>query len=532
MSVILNNESIVPFFGERLTFVKGLDPLGLQNTSDSTFSILLPGLNNVTGRIRYYSFYSWLLDAYSKVSGNTDPKVQRQFVRRAEYIVALASQYVQGDSSSIPGSNYAAQEIKVKKIRDHDLQAGTYKPDGSTRDTYWNYTSGAFGQYYLGSLRDIGIVIERDNEAGLYVRTNKKDDSFISGEELANAFGENIEESRQKLFLKCIEEGKITEKQIKQLLPDFNLANMPHGTSEPELLKKLLLQKDFPLRIEESPKTLRKQTIKHILNFLSTYQGEFYDRIFVNHCYDEQGLMQKKEDECMMGWYYYQFNEFWQYACTSILNGTLSFLEKEKGTNWIALSQLVDTVTQGVLSDLQKRKLVKSPDVKLSHILGSASNTGDEHSFFELTSDSEMLEKISNAFFLIFNLYESNKSSLSLLKSYSESNEIARDGEGVNYFMNQFRADQEKTISTFIRDFIFIHIIYRHQYVAFRKTGGGSLSTQKFIIEDQHIRYIGNFDAGYTGPRIGRLINFLQDLEILDSVAQLTDVGKEQLSTL
>ena len=51
---VKNNQSIVPFFSERMNFFRGLDPLGIQNTSDSTFSILLPGLNNVTGRIRYY----------------------------------------------------------------------------------------------------------------------------------------------------------------------------------------------------------------------------------------------------------------------------------------------------------------------------------------------------------------------------------------------------------------------------------------------------------------------------------------------
>ncbi len=60
--VIKPNESIAPFFSERMTFIRGLDPLGLQNTSDATFTLLLPGLNNVTGRIRYYSFYCWLPD--------------------------------------------------------------------------------------------------------------------------------------------------------------------------------------------------------------------------------------------------------------------------------------------------------------------------------------------------------------------------------------------------------------------------------------------------------------------------------------
>jgi len=37
--VIKNNQSLVPFFGERLNFLKGLDPLGLQNSSDATFYI-------------------------------------------------------------------------------------------------------------------------------------------------------------------------------------------------------------------------------------------------------------------------------------------------------------------------------------------------------------------------------------------------------------------------------------------------------------------------------------------------------------
>jgi len=55
MPVLQSNEILVPFFSRPMTFVRGLDPLGLQNTSEATFAMLLPGLNNVTGRIRYYS---------------------------------------------------------------------------------------------------------------------------------------------------------------------------------------------------------------------------------------------------------------------------------------------------------------------------------------------------------------------------------------------------------------------------------------------------------------------------------------------
>lgn len=54
MSTILkNSESLYPFFGNKMSFIRGLDPLGLQNNSEATFAMLLPGLNNVTGRLRY-----------------------------------------------------------------------------------------------------------------------------------------------------------------------------------------------------------------------------------------------------------------------------------------------------------------------------------------------------------------------------------------------------------------------------------------------------------------------------------------------
>ena len=221
--VIKNNQSIVPFFSERMNFIRGLDPLGLQNTSDSTFSILLPGLNNVTGRIRYYSFYCWLLDEYSKRVGSTDPKEQSKFIRTAEYIIALSSQFYTGDNGSIPGSNYAKLEIQNNEIDLHDLNAGIYKPDGTTANTYWNFGWGAFGQYYLGSMRDIGIIINRDSEGGIYTRTSSKDEGFISGEMLAQSFAMNIDSEKSDLFFDCISNGKINEDQLKNLLPDFNL---------------------------------------------------------------------------------------------------------------------------------------------------------------------------------------------------------------------------------------------------------------------------------------------------------------------
>lgn len=532
IKVILNNESIVPFFGDRISFIRGLDPLGLQNTSDSTFSLLLPGLNNVTGRIRYYSFYCWLFDLYSKVNGSTNPEDQKQFLRRAEYIIALVSQYIDGDASSIPGSNYARQEIIYDKKINHDLQAGTFKEDGSTRDTYWNYGMGAFGQYYLGSLRDIGIISERDNHIGVYVRTPERDDSSISGEELAAAFDINLSQHNKNLFLKCIKSGTIADNELKELLPDFDLTTIPINTEEESLLIKLLLQKDYPLRIEETPKTLRKQTLTHLLNFLKSNEGDFTDRIFIYNCFDKKGEEYAILDECLMGWYYYQFNEFWHFANTSIFNGTLAHLENISDPNWYPLPNLIKEVTNQITDKLIELQFADSEETSVIEVLEKLSASNTVYTYFDLTSTSVTCDKITFAFLLMFTLYSENKEKIIDLKTYGMNNQIAKDGEGTVYFTSQFESKKMSSLQKFISDYLYLNIIYRHQYVAFRKIGGGSQSTQKFIIEDNYIRYLGNFEAGYTGPRIGRLIAFLKDLNIISNANQLTSKGEELLSDL
>ena len=109
----------------------------------------------------------------------------------------------------------AAREAEAEKAKKNRNFYMTFKEDGSTRETYWNYGTGAFGQYYLGSLRDIGIVSERDNHIGVYVRTNKREDNSISGEELAEAFNANISQLNKNL-VKCVLEF-MTIKEVGNL---------------------------------------------------------------------------------------------------------------------------------------------------------------------------------------------------------------------------------------------------------------------------------------------------------------------------
>ena len=199
-----------------MSFIRGLDPLGLQNNSEATFAMLLPGLNNVTGRLRYYSFYCWLLDLYSKMVKSTDPKKQEAFIRKGEYLLALITVNSGVVFDHIPGSNYSL--IVLNSSKDSiDLNKGIYKENGQTEGSYWKYSNGAFGQYYSASLISMGIIMTRDDDSRLYFRSNAEDSNFISGERLANAFDENLEKEDKENIDFMDVKGQILAKRALEI---------------------------------------------------------------------------------------------------------------------------------------------------------------------------------------------------------------------------------------------------------------------------------------------------------------------------
>ena len=199
----------------------------------------------------------------------------------------------------------------------------------------------------------------------------------------------------------------------------------------------------------------------------------------------------------------------------------MDYLESLYGPNWISLNQLVKEVGNLVIDAFKDENLINDPNEKVSEILRKLDL--NEFDLFQKVTKSKKTEKVFYGFLMIFSQFLNNNDELVSLKEYGDKNDLGKDGEGPGYFLTQFNLKQTMSIVDFIKEFIFKHIIYRHQYVAFRKIRGGGLSTQKFIIEDHHIRYLGNFDAAYTGPRIGNLISFLKDLNILSIDNQLTE---------
>ena len=104
-----------PFWAKSADFVRGRDPLGIQNSSIAVYSLLLPGMTNLTLRMRYYGFYLWLLDQYHHLPPNSpfkqDLTGQYNFIRRAELIVSYVMVNKFPEEQSVIGSDFAFRNI-------------------------------------------------------------------------------------------------------------------------------------------------------------------------------------------------------------------------------------------------------------------------------------------------------------------------------------------------------------------------------------------------------------------------------------
>jgi hypothetical protein len=84
----------------------GLDPLGMQNSSVNLYQTLVPGIGNVTLRMRYYGLYAWLSWVYAKRIGETNPQSWQRTIRRTEALFALIAQR-RGDEGGVTGTDWA-----------------------------------------------------------------------------------------------------------------------------------------------------------------------------------------------------------------------------------------------------------------------------------------------------------------------------------------------------------------------------------------------------------------------------------------
>lgn len=513
MAELHKRNSVYPFWGENVNLIKGLDPLGLQVTSEASYATMLTGISNLTNRMRYYGFYCWLLDFFFKKETKGNQTEQNRFIRRAELLIAIIMQSERSNVSQITGSNFALALVNSKPVS-FDLVAGADKDSGS-KSIYWKYPSGAFGQYYFGALQALSLVIRFENKEGdvLFNVTLPHQRQKVSGKQLADAFDKTLTDEIKTLFYNTIKKGLLYADDIPSLIEFFSIDKINPDTNEWQLYVDMLLDKDYPsMEIEEDFTYHRKETILFLIDTAIQNEDKFDWNIYLNMCYEHKF---SESNDTINGWYTYRLNEYWQYACGLIFFGALRNLENLSSE--IYLPTFIQNFSNSILSEIGIDK-----NMKLENYIDSMDLT-EENILSQENRNNTPAENAKIGFELLLSIYKNNKQQLPKLKEFMSRNRIIRDGNMADGLL-RITSQLQETIADFIYSFIFKSILSRHQIVALRKMGNGTQSTHKFIIEDQMIRLIDIFPAYWTSPRMNALRNLLSDLQIIGDDRKITEL--------
>ncbi len=498
----------IPFIQKAVSPKVGLNPLGMQNACITAYTDLLPGLNNVTNRIRYYSMYCWLLDKFFYIYPEAEEEEQIDYIRKSEYLLALISVH-NNDVGGVPGVLYA-KAIKEEHVGDTwtiDLVKGSdfrkKERDENGRLTYWKQKGGAFRQYYASVLTDMGLITLPYEKKG-YVYSCTSSQTWITGKMLSDIISSGVPSDVQKIFIDCIKKGTVSKDELEMLGSDFDMNNI-HVSVEKEILTQLLFENDYPTDYENNTEQ-RKQTLYYFLSFISDRdeEGRLHDYEFTTYMYDLYHANSNEED-VVIGWASYHINEMWQFNSLCLFSSMLDYLNLEVANEWLDIDTLVDIYTQRICDEFAE-VLGLSKQTKLSDIAGVTL-------YVECPLDSD-----SDAYYMyqILALYFDNKEKFESLSKYS--NYLYGD-ERADFvaIMKKFNDTGDESLERVIYTYMYNEIIYRHYTVAFTKLAQTNIATHKFSIQDHKIRMISTYSPSHTSPRIRNLTMFLSDLDILDN---------------
>lgn len=526
MAVLKNSSWKAPFIGKSNEYSTGRDSLGLQTTSQSTYSTLLQGLTNLTNRIRYYGFYCWLLEVYAKEIGDTNPKVQNKFLRRAEYQIALLMQLHEKDTTQIPGSSFAANEIiRNESKSEFSLKVAADIEKG--KNTYWKYSSGAFGQYYSGALQSIGLIAQRE-DSPVFVCTKTDLDSIVSGTLLAQAFDKNLSQSTKQLFINNIEKGALKKSDSEKLYKEFSISKILKDSEEWELYTKLLFSNDRPLFQNVDNQTFfRKDSMLTVLSYINQNNTTDSWDYFSCELYNQKGKdFFNEESKSSFGWYYYQLNEYWHYGVETIF---WSILETLSGKYFqVELAIFLNDFDKLFLESLIKYNFIENEHQKLDEIIEKI----EDIDIWELSlqiRESIKIQDIPKSLFLglkmLLSIFKQNKHEFDKLKSFAVLYGIERDGDCING-LKDFSHKLDQSISYVLEKFVIKNVINRHLEIAYRKMGSGIKNTLKFSYEDNYIKHVETIIPVWTTPRIYAMYNFFEDLGYVNKENKISKIGK------
>lgn len=474
---------------------RGLDPLGLQNSGVTLYQTLLPGISNVTPRLRYFGYYCWVSDTYAGRVGSTDPLVWRSWIRRSEALMALVSANA-GNEGGVGGIDWANEELRrSQELIDFSQAASTDAPR-----VYLRQAMGLFGGAYASQLLETGLFSNsREHQIAMA--------SSRSGRALAEAFRASIGPA-EPLLIKAIETATIT----RSSLDDLRLvapSQVPQESDEAALYEAMLLgaPTDANARDQSRRDSLRLAMV--VANNLSRRPGADDVRW---HLFSPDAPVPNELADQRVVWEAYHAHDLFQVAAAGLFSWALT-----------AMGQRQAGETFSELADVFQDALSRSERVSTSmtwRALRDQSHAGDD----EIRQWSQALTRASTpsdelvelAILLIAALDSRISRRDDLAATVATRFSTAPTVRSIRSELAWIERRGDVAVGDLMASYLIERVLRRHADVAMRKMRYQRDYTFHFESRDGRLTRRLSYLPVLTSPRLGAALQVLQDLGLID----------------
>lgn len=488
----------------------GLDPLGMQNTSVALYQKLIPGISNVTLRIRYYGLYAWLAATYARKIGDTNPKTWQRFLRRAEALYALTASR-RGKETGVAGILWAAAKLGASE----DEVSFVYDAEPGSPTHYLKQPWGAYGAAYGSQLFELGVLAQAREHV-----------IPVPGPHLGDALAQCFERECGEVgarYIAAVERGTVTLTELDDFAA-LSPSQIPQHSDERQLYEDLLLSNRDP----ESSDGGRRKSLLLILA-LAQRLGRLPDitdvrwALYAGRLPDGNALhLPEHLESHRRSWWAYQCNDLSHVCFETLLKFILNLLAAHP--DGLPLGALIGTAVSEIRAAAGQTYPADWAGLLDQHQpIDNASAEEDERSEFALAN---LLMKAARqeaactaemawaALRLLATLHNRTRGDeRQIVESFG-----GYDPAGFRSILTETRFLQghlSESLDGSIGRLLEERVVRRHLWIALRKLRHQGDYTFLLEADDGRVRVRDMDGPVYTNPRLGPSITFLRDIGLL-----------------
>lgn len=496
----------------------GLDPLGMQTSSIALYQSLMPGISNVTLRVRYYGYYAWLARTYSQRVRSTNPRDWQRYLRRAEALYALVAQRCGGETG-VAGVTWAAKVLA--EAPDKVDFAADAEPGSPTH--YLQQAWGAYGAAYGTQLHTIGILADATEHSIAVPSTSV-------GEPTADAFAAALG-PLARIVSDAIDAGTVSLGALDDLAPIRPSAIGSNG-SERDLYERILFATAGLNRDQDQERRRSLLLLLTVVGHLKRAPSVSELRWLLYSGSDDDGHAIAWRTPILEAqrrrWWAYQANDLTHVAYEALLKLALDQLEPHQSgiPGEALLARVLEHLqSSGVLSGCSWAEFVAqqggakaeaektlSTDVMRAGRLEVATTPDDAAAALQLLAVVQSRVQI----FRETIREQFGRLDPAVFRSvWSELGFLEKHGH--------------ESMDVFVSRLIEQRILRRHLWVAMRKLRHQGDYTFLIEADDGRIRLRAKDGPVLTNPRLGPALTFLKDIHLVGEHG-LTDRGQQVLA--